>query len=84
MENSNSTQRKLNQSFWVELALALGSLALFLLTIAWPEWIEGLFGVEPDAGSGAAEWVVAAALAISAGIWGLRARSHWRIAFDRA
>lgn len=72
------------RSFWIEFALALVSLALLLLTLAWPEWIEGLFGVDPDAGSGAAEWAVAAAFAISTAAWGLRARSHWRTAFDRA
>lgn len=84
MENSYGTQRKSRRSFWIELALALVSLALLLLTLAWPEWIEALFGVEPDGGSGAAEWAVAAAFAISSAVWGLRARAHWRTAFTRA
>lgn len=84
MENSHSTQRSSRRSFWIELALALVSFALLLLTLAWPEWIEGLFGLDPDAGSGAAEWAVAAAFAISSAVWGLRARSHRRTAFNRA
>jgi hypothetical protein len=29
-----------------------------VLTALWPAWIEGLTGLDPDAGSGALEWTV--------------------------
>ena len=40
--------------FWIEAALAVAGLALAVLTMAWPEWIEEIFGIEPDGGNGAA------------------------------
>ena len=49
-------QRPLSAGFWVELALSLTSAFLSVLTIAWPDWIEGVFEVDPDAGSGSSEW----------------------------
>ena len=44
--------------FWIELGLAVASAALLIVTLIWNEWIELLFHVDPDASSGAAEWLV--------------------------
>jgi len=38
---------------------------LFLLTLVRPDWIEAVFEVEPDGGSGELEWVVVAVLLAS-------------------
>ncbi len=62
---------------WTEIAFGAGCVALLALTVAWPDWIEGVFGVDPDAGSGALEWglVVLAACAFALpwhGVRGLR------------
>ena len=37
--------------FWIEVALGLTSGLLLLLTLVTREWIELLFGVDPDGGS---------------------------------
>ena len=43
---------------------ALGAVALVLLalTLVWNDWIELLFRIDPDAGSGSLEWAICIAL----------------------
>jgi hypothetical protein len=54
----------------VDALAALALTALAVLTVVWPEWIECLFGVDPDSGSGAAEAVIVIACALAAGgLW---------------
>jgi hypothetical protein len=69
---------KASPLFWIEGTLAVCSAALFALTLASREWIELIFGVDPDGGSGALEWGIAGTLfATSATIIAL-ARVEWR------
>ena len=61
----------------VETALAAASALLFLVTAVWPDWIETIFGVSPDGGSGALEWLIAGgllAVALVSGGLALRSR----------
>jgi len=44
--------------FWIELFAAVLCGLLAILTLTAGEWIEILFGLDPDAGSGTAEWLV--------------------------
>ncbi|HJT59108.1 MAG TPA: hypothetical protein VJ761_21560 [Ktedonobacteraceae bacterium] len=67
--------------FWLESALAIVASILFVITLVWRDWIEIVFNVDPDSGSGALEWfivvallVVAIALFVSAGYEVRRAR----------
>lgn len=62
--------------FWVELGLAAGTLALLLLTLISRHWIEAIFGVEPDAGSGALEWGLVVGLAAATVLFTLMARAE--------
>jgi hypothetical protein len=48
----------LRPRFWVEVALAGVSASLFVATVVVPDWIEVVFGVDPDRGSGALEVLV--------------------------
>jgi hypothetical protein len=52
----------LRTRFWFESALALVSLAALVITLISKSWIETLTGLDPDGGSGAAEWAVVVAL----------------------
>jgi hypothetical protein len=64
----------------IELALAIVSAFLFVLTLITREWIELVFGVEPDGGSGALEWAIAFAFLAAAIALGLLARRDRRLA----
>jgi hypothetical protein len=71
-------KQQLRPLFWIEALLALGNAALLVMTVVWKDWIEVVFKVDPDAGSGAVEWgVVAVTLLLSLAFLSL-ARSEWR------
>ena len=64
--------------FWIESALACVSAFLFVLTGVMPDWIERVFGVEPDRGSGALEWGIVAVFALVTLAFVALARREWR------
>jgi len=70
--------RKTRLQFWIEVVLAAVTAALLLLTLISREWIEEVFGVEPDAGSGALEWGMVIALAVATVAFSLMARAEWK------
>jgi len=70
--------RKLRVRFWFEAAIALCTCCLALLTILWPDWIELVFGVDPDHGSGRLEWAAVAALAVAAVTASVATRVEWQ------
>jgi hypothetical protein len=49
----------------IEVALAAFLGAATILTAVWPDWIEGLFGTDPDGGNGTTEWLIVAGLAVA-------------------
>jgi hypothetical protein len=55
-------------------------LGLTILTALWPEWIELVFDVSPDDGSGLLEWAILAGLAVACALMGLLARREWHLA----
>ncbi|MFJ7159979.1 ABC transporter permease [Streptomyces sp. NPDC101118] len=68
----------LRRRFWIEVALGSLSALLFVVTLVWHDWIEILFDVDPDAGSGALEWVIVLVTALVAVLCALGARMEWR------
>jgi hypothetical protein len=70
--------------FWIEAALAGVSAFLFVLTLFWREWIEAIFGTDPDRGSGSLEWGIVAALLVVTLVFTLLARSERRRRTQRA
>lgn len=70
--------KRLPASFWIELAFALASGLLGLLTLVWRDWIEGVFGWDPDHHNGSLEWLLVAVLLIAALVLGALARRGWQ------
>ena len=66
---------------WLETVIALCAGLLGVLTIFWPDWIEGLIGWDPDNHSGSMEWMIVAILLIAAAAIGLAARRHWKLLY---
>jgi hypothetical protein len=71
--------RTIRRRYWFELGLAVLAGALAVLTFVNHEWIEVVFGVDPDHGSGALEWglvLAAAGIAVISGFaaWAERRR----------
>lgn len=64
--------------FLVQLFVAGLSAVSFVLTLIRRDWIEAVLGVDPDAGSGAAEWVITGGFLTVALTCGFLARRQWR------
>ena len=71
-------KRHLSPRFWVEAAATAVSAALTVLTLVWKDWIEILFGVGPDGGSGALEWLVVSVTALGTAVSAVLTRQEWR------
>jgi hypothetical protein len=64
--------------FWYEVSLGTTSAVLLIITAAWPDWIEEVFGVDPDGGNGSLEWAIVIVLAACTVTLPLLARNEWR------
>jgi hypothetical protein len=63
---------------WLTTVMSLTSLALAGLTAVAPDWIEAVFHLSPDAGSGSVEVGSALAFLVAAVVSGLAAVFCWR------
>ena len=58
----------------------LAAVAAFVtaVTALWPDWIEIVFGVEPDGGDGSLEWAISLTCGVVAVLLALWARRSWK------
>ncbi|HEU4426506.1 MAG TPA: ABC transporter permease [Pilimelia sp.] len=73
-----SDKTKLPKRFWIEAALAATTAILAIVTLISREWIEIVFHVDPDQGSGLLEWAIVIALGSATLLFSLLARAEWR------
>jgi hypothetical protein len=71
-------KQQLRPLFWIEALLSLGNAILLAMTLLWKDWIEIVFNVDPDAGSGAVEWSIVAVTLLLTIVFVVLARSEWR------
>ena len=70
-------KQQLRPLLWIEAVLALGNIALLSMTVVWKDWIELVFKVDPDAGSGAVEWSIMVVTLLLTVVFLALARSEW-------
>jgi len=71
-------RKALRGRFWLETGMAIVTTILFVITLAWHNWIEIIFNVDPDQGSGLLEWLIVGALFVVTIALFTLARYEWR------
>jgi hypothetical protein len=51
--------------FWIETVLGVLTAVVLMMTVSMPDWLERIFGFEPDGGDGSTEWGWAISLVIA-------------------
>ena len=57
-------RKALRHRFWLETGMTILTSILFVITLVQRDWIEIVFGVDPDNRNGAFEWLVIGALLV--------------------
>jgi hypothetical protein len=73
-----NTPHPIRMRFWFQAAISITALAVGILTLTAPEWVETLTGWEPDRGSGGFELTLTALFGVVALSCGLAARRELR------
>jgi hypothetical protein len=73
-----TTTHGLRKRFWIEAGLATATGILFIMTLISREWIEVVFGVEPDGGNGELEWLVSFAFLVATITFAVVARGEYK------
>jgi hypothetical protein len=71
-------KRRVSTAFWIECGLGSVTTFLALLTLVWPDWIEGVFGFDPDHGNGSFEWGIVAVCCVVTVVSVVLAGREWR------
>jgi len=70
--------RRMRVRFWVMTVAGAAAAVLLVVTLISREWIEEVFGVDPDGGDGSLEWLIVVGLAAVVVVLGVGATLEWR------
>ena len=70
-------RKTLRWRFWIETSIAIVTSILFVVTLLQRDWIEIVFGVDPDNHSGTLEWLIIGALLVATITLFTLARYEW-------
>jgi hypothetical protein len=71
-------KKRVGLLFWSESILASITAFLVVLTLAWHDWIEGIFGFDPDHHNGSFEWELVVVCCVITVVSSVLARREWR------
>ena len=71
-------RNELRRRFWLETGMAIVTSMLFVITLVQRDWIETVFGVDPDNRNGALEWLIVGALLVVTIMLFTLASYEWR------
>jgi hypothetical protein len=71
-------RKTLSWAFWADSALAFFSAFLAILTLVWRDWLEVIFGFDPDRHSGSFEWGIVIICFLVAVLFSAHAGCEWR------
>ncbi len=57
-------RKTLRPLFWLETSMATITGILFVIKLVWRDWIELVFGANPDKSHGSLEWLIVGALLV--------------------
>ncbi len=64
--------------FWLETGGATVTSIVLVITLVWRDWIEILFGIDPDNRNGTLEWLIVGALVVVTIMLFTLASYEWR------
>lgn len=79
-ERRNERRRVTMRRVRIEAIAAAAFAFAAILTLVWPDWIEGVTGTDPDHGDGTLEWAFVAALGVIAVVLALMSWRDLRVA----
>jgi tetrahydromethanopterin S-methyltransferase subunit E len=68
----------LRHQFWLESISGSVTGIAAVITLFWHDWIEAVFGIDPDSGNGSAEWLIISVLLIVTVALAVGVRREWR------
>jgi hypothetical protein len=77
-------KKRFSRAFWIESVAGSFTGFLAILTLVWRDWIEGVFGFDPDQHNGSFEWELVIVCAVLTLLFAALARREWRRAPSRA